>query len=97
MSCPAHGPSATVECPIRQPHPDVNNKPKLRVFRSNLPDVPPKVCTQTSVVVTSEERALEQVGDYGNEEWEEMYRHDRNSNGKRQRLHQIRPRTHWRP
>jgi hypothetical protein len=79
MMCPAHGPSATVECPIRTAHPKVNKKTKTLVLKSNLPDSPPSVCTQTSVVVTAKERALEQLVDYGTPEWAELYRHDRNS------------------
>jgi hypothetical protein len=81
MMCPAHGPSATVECPIREADPNVNKKPKGRVLNANLPDIPPRVCTQTSVVVTSEDRFLEQADglDYGTPEWASVYKHDRNS------------------
>jgi hypothetical protein len=81
MMCPAHGPSATVECPIRKADPKVNNKPKRRILEGNLPDLPPRVCTQTSVVVTSEDRTLEQANglDYGTAEWASVYKHDRNS------------------
>jgi hypothetical protein len=81
MMCPAHGPSATVECPIREAHPNANKKSKARVLKSNLPDLPPRVCTQTSVVVTAEDRVLEQANglDYGTPEWDAIYKHDRNS------------------
>jgi hypothetical protein len=85
MVCPALGPNATLECPLRELHHGASKKPsKYRplVDKDNLP-VPghePKICTNSSVSYGPEEGLkYHQELHYGSPEWLETYRHDRNS------------------
>jgi hypothetical protein len=85
MMCPALGPSATLECPLRELHAKASKKPaKIRpmVRDDLLPENghEPKICTSHSVSFSPEEGLKhEQDLHYGSEEWLETYRHDRNS------------------
>lgn len=49
MMCPAFGPQATVECPLRTIHPKSSKKLKPVIEDANLPIAPEKICTQGSV------------------------------------------------
>ena len=79
--CPAYGPQATVECPLREIHPNSSAKSKPRVLKSNLPAKPAQICCQSSVVFTEtvETAKFAQSLRYGSREWAETYKFDRNS------------------
>ena len=81
MMCPAYGPSATVECPkVRgELHPKASKKKLRPVVRdSDLPESFDRVCTQTSILVTSDDLVEHrQVIDYGTREHALTYRQDR--------------------
>jgi len=80
--CPAYGPGATIECPILRgkPHPKASKKAKPTTLRENIPLMPDKICTQSSVTFTAFDGVeYEQPGHYGDDEWHERYKHDRNS------------------
>jgi len=82
MVCPAYGPGATIECPILRgkPHPKASKKAKPSTLEDNLPLVPDKICTQSSVTFTALDGIdYEQPGHYGDDAWQERYTHDRNS------------------
>lgn len=80
MMCPAVGPNATVECPLKELHNKAPDKPRPVVLKRNLPAVPDKICTQTSVKFAREDGIeTEQALHYGSREWHEIYEHDRNS------------------
>jgi len=55
MMCPAVGPNATVECPHKELHNKAPDKPGPVVLKRNLPAVPDKICTQTSVKFACED------------------------------------------
>jgi hypothetical protein len=80
MMCPAYGPGATVECPLRAIHEKSSKKPKPLV-RDDLvpdPDKRPAICTQTSVAFGPEVGVkFEQAPHYGSTEWELLYKSDR--------------------
>lgn len=77
--CPAYGPGATVNCPLREAHARISAKPKPTVQAHNLPESPDKVCTQTSITVTPDVMvAHRQAIDYGTDEHQRTYRQDRN-------------------
>lgn len=78
--CPAHGPGATIECPLRALHKNASKKPKPHVLEQNLPEVPDRICTQSSVDFGPEDGIRQaQSMRYGSEEWARTYRHDRNT------------------
>jgi hypothetical protein len=78
--CPAYGPGATVECPLRDLHPRATKKQKPVILERNLPEAPDKICTQSSVDFAPEDGIRHaQYLDYGSEEWAKTYKHDRNT------------------
>ena len=78
MMCPAYGPQATVECPLRDVHPRSSTKAKPVITAENLPLAPDHVCTQTSVDFGPEDGIEHrQALRYGTPEWETTYRNDR--------------------
>jgi hypothetical protein len=78
--CPAYGPGATVECPLRDIHPRASKKQKPSILEANLPEAPDKICTQSSVDFAPEDGIRHaQYLDYGSEEWAKTYKHDRNT------------------
>jgi len=80
MVCPAFGPGATIECPLRAIHAKSSKKAKPSVIKANLPAKPDKICTQSSVTFTAFDGIeYEQELDYATGEWHETYKHDRNS------------------
>ncbi|WP_411700976.1 hypothetical protein [Conyzicola sp.] len=82
MMCPAVGPGATVECALRDVHnpPSATSKPKPAIMKSRIPKAPDKICTQSSVSFGPHDGVEhEQLLDYGTPEWQETYKHDRNT------------------
>lgn len=78
MMCPAYGPQATVECPLRAIHPKSSRKPKPVIATGNLPVAPDHVCTQTSVDFGPDDDVLYgQAIRYGTKEWQDTHRSDR--------------------
>lgn len=49
MMCPAVGPNATLECPLRELHRNAPNKIRTAVLDGNVPEAPDLICTQSSV------------------------------------------------
>jgi hypothetical protein len=77
VTCPAHGPGATLECVLRDPHPRSSKKVKPKV--TVAPEAPDKVCTQTSISIRPDDgleyqRALP----YGTRDTTLTLRRDRN-------------------
>ena len=81
MSCPALGPSATVECPLRKLHPKATTKKTRPLIDEDLlPIHPDLICKQTSVKIERHDGIdTRQLLHYGSKEWHTMYKHDRNS------------------
>lgn len=82
MRCPALGPSATVECALRDLHQKVpDTKDRAVVPKKNRPKgEPPRVCCQTSISIKQDIGVQErQKYRYGSSEWFKVYRADRNS------------------
>lgn len=80
MMCPAIGPQAKVECPLREIHPQSSKKAKPEILNAPSEDQRDRICRQTSVVFpVSEGQKLRQELIYGTEEWAAAYRHDRNT------------------
>lgn len=78
MVCPAYGPQATVECPLRAIHPNSSKKPKPAIKDGDLPIAPDHVCTQTSVDFGPEDGIEHaQAIRYGTKEWRNTYKSDR--------------------
>ena len=78
--CPAHGPGATVTCPLREVHPTSSKKIKPAISERHLPKKPGRICTQTSVKFTGEEDLrYGQMLPYGTPEHEAMVTTARNS------------------
>jgi hypothetical protein len=78
--CPAHGPGATVTCPLRPAHPNSSKKSKPAILQRNLPAKPGPICTQTSVKFTGDEdMRYGQALTYGTQEHEDMITTARNS------------------
>jgi hypothetical protein len=79
--CPAHGPGATVKCPLRPIHPKASKKRKPNVLKRDLLEKTPPICTQTSVSFDGTGGLKhEQALVYGSEEWSTTYQKDRNTN-----------------
>lgn len=82
VSCPALGPSATVNCPIREEHPGRSKKWKSRpkVLKANIPKALPKICTAKKSVSINLLDTIEhqQMLRYGSEEWDNLYTAERN-------------------
>lgn len=78
--CPALGPQAKVECPLRDIHPNASQKAKPYVLKKNLPARPDKICCNTSATFVETEDTLRFKQDlrYGSEEWQTTYSADRN-------------------
>lgn len=73
-ACPAVGPSATVSCPRREPHPKAADKPKGRIMLPLLVKPAPQVCEQKSMKIsplTGEKYA--QHYPYKSKPWQEHY------------------------
>ncbi|WP_066517155.1 hypothetical protein [Curtobacterium ammoniigenes] len=82
MRCPALGPSATVRCALRQPHPKAAAKDDLpMVYKSRIPKRPPLVCCQDSITIpdTDNEKLRGQLYPYGTVKHTSVYRADRAS------------------
>jgi len=80
MMCPAIGPGATVECEFRDIHNRSSKKAKPAIMKSRLPKKPDRICTQSSVDFGPHDGVEhEQLIPYGTPEWQETYKHDRNS------------------
>lgn len=74
-ACPAVGPSATVSCPRRQPHPASLDKPKGRIALPLLVDPAPKVCEQKSMKISPlEGEKYAQHYPYRSEPWRHHYK-----------------------
>ena len=82
ISCPALGPNATVDCPIRAKHPGRPTKWKSRpkIMKANIPKALPKICTAKKSVSINLLDTIEhqQLLRYGSPEWESLYTRDRN-------------------
>jgi hypothetical protein len=80
MMCPAYGPNATLECPLKARHPNSSKKSKPNIRDADVPKYPDEICTTASVTFGPEEGVkFEQQPHYGSKEWEDIYKHDRNS------------------
>ena len=80
MMCPAIGPQAKAECPLREVHPQSSKKVKPEILNAPSEDQRDRICRQTSVVFpVTEGQKLRQELVYGSEEWLAAYRHDRNT------------------
>jgi hypothetical protein len=78
MMCPAYGPQATVECPLRKVHPNSSKKIKPAIDESALPEARDRICTQTSVDFGPDDGVeRRQALPFGTEEWQLAYTHDR--------------------
>jgi hypothetical protein len=78
--CPALGPQAKVECPLREIHPNASQKAKPYVLKKNLPPRPDKICCNSSATFVETEETLRFKQDlrYGSDEWQTTYSADRN-------------------
>lgn len=80
MMCPATGPNPTVECPIRTLHAKAPNKIRTAVLDRNVPEVPDRICTQSSVDFGPEDGLRDaQLYRYQSSEWSDAYRVGRNT------------------
>jgi hypothetical protein len=81
MMCPAVGPNATVECPLRELHPKASKKKtRPRVLERDLPEMPDRICTQSSVSFSPEDGLkYAQQHRFKTMEWKEVYRTARNA------------------
>jgi len=79
MMCPAYGPGATIECPLRAIHPKSSKKAKPVVLERDLPKKPDRICTNTSVDFGPEDglRHANAIP-YGSKEFATTYKYDRN-------------------
>ena len=79
--CPALGPQAKIECPLREIHPDSSKKTKPRVLKKNVPEKPPAICCQSSVVFEENDDTLRFAQKYRfqSSEWAQIYKFDRNA------------------
>ena len=78
MMCPAFGPQATVECPLRAIHPKSSKKAKPTIREKDLPAAPDHICTQTSVDFGPDDNVkYGQALRYGTEKWEKTKTSDR--------------------
>lgn len=79
MMCPAIGPQATIECDHRGPQKNASKKHKPKVDPRNMPAIPDRICTNSSVSFGPEDGVeLSNALKYGTDEWEEAYRSERN-------------------
>lgn len=73
-ACPAVGPSATVSCPRREPHPKAADKPKGRIMLPLLVKPAPQVCEQQSMKISPlEGEKYAQEYPYKSKTWQEHY------------------------
>ena len=80
MMCPAFGPQATVECPLRAIHPKSSKKLKPEIAEENLPAAPDKICTQGSVKFeASIGQKYRQKYSYMSQEWKQTMAVGRNT------------------
>jgi hypothetical protein len=80
MMCPAAGPNPTVECPLKALLKNAPDKIRPRVQDGDVPEAPPKICTQTSVDFDPEDGIREsQLHRYQSEEWSDGYKIGRNT------------------
>jgi hypothetical protein len=79
MMCPAYGPSATVDCPLREVHSRAANRSLVLILDENVPENPDKICTQSSVDFSPNDNLWEQPFLYGSDEWADTYKSDRNT------------------
>lgn len=80
MMCPALGPNATVECPLRELHRNAAAKVRPSVPDLNLPEQPDRICTQSSVDFAPEDGIRDaQLFRYQSEEWSYGYTVARNT------------------
>ena len=77
MRCPALGPGASVECPLRPVQPRTRKGVRTQVL--NPPSPRPKVCTQTSITIPVEVGAkyAQQGPPYLSAAWRDIYVHPR--------------------
>jgi hypothetical protein len=76
VSCPALGPSATVDCPLRGSIAMDSTRPVVL----EPPDPPPPICTNTTVFVPDEVNELRQTWPWGRGDWLKMHRSGRSHN-----------------
>ena len=80
MMCPAVGPNATLECPLRELHRNATDKIRIAVLKGNVPEAPDLICTQTSVDFGPEDGIRDaQLFRYQSKEWSDAYRIGRNT------------------
>lgn len=80
MMCPAFGPQATVECPLRAIHPKSSKKLKPEIAEENLPVAPDKICTQGSVKFDAHiGQKYRQKYSYMSKQWKETMAVGRNT------------------
>lgn len=78
MMCPAFGPGATIECPLRDIHPKNSKKTKPVIRNKDLPVAPDHICTQTSVDFGPDaDVKYGQALRYGTAKWEKTRTSDR--------------------
>lgn len=79
MVCPAYGPQATVKCKLRPEHAnEAKNQPVVE--ESDLPAIPDRICTKSSVAFGVEDGVeYSNAIDYGTEKWKAAYTDDRNA------------------
>ena len=71
MMCPAYGPQATVECPLRKIHPKSSKKLKPVIEEANIPEARDLICSQTSVKFPAHVgQKYRQAYPYKSPEWE---------------------------
>lgn len=79
MMCPARGPGATVSCPLAENGCTKTNDALTTIY--DPPSNPDTICTNASSVTVPFEvgAKLAQHYQYGSNEWQEIYSHDRNT------------------
>ena len=79
MMCPAYGPGATIECPLRAINPKSSKKAKPVVLERDLPKKPDRICKNTSVDFGPEDGLRHKNAiPYGSKEFAITYKYDRN-------------------
>ncbi|SIE70627.1 hypothetical protein [Mycobacteroides abscessus] len=80
MRCPAAGPSATVDCPLK-PRKTSLGIPKLRTQIFEPPDHPDRICTNKESTAFGPETGLKhgQAVPYRSKEWHQLYHTPRNT------------------
>lgn len=76
VSCPALGPSPTVDCPLRGPIPGDSLRPVVL----EPPAPPPPICTQQTVFVPDQINDLRQTWPWARKDWLSIYRPGRSHN-----------------